>query len=38
MSKVIGLLLTVLVTFGMSLLLIPTMGIVFGLLKKWMVQ
>jgi uncharacterized membrane-anchored protein YitT (DUF2179 family) len=34
LSKVIGFILTALVAFGMSLLLIPVAGIAFGLIKK----
>ena len=34
MTRVIGFMLSMLVTFGMSLLLIPMVGIVFGLSKK----
>jgi hypothetical protein len=37
LSKVIGFMLTALVVFGMSLLLIPIAGIAFGLIKKWIV-
>ena len=35
LKKVIGFILTALVAFSMSLLLIPTAGIVFGLIKKF---
>lgn len=33
-SKLIGILLAVLVAFGISLMIIPAIGIIFGLLKK----
>ena len=33
-SKIIGTLLTLLVIFGMSLLIIPAAGILFGILKS----
>lgn len=34
-EKVIGFVLVVLVIFGITLLLIPAVGIVFGLIKKF---
>jgi len=34
MSKAIGIALTILIAFGMSLLLIPSVGIIFGLIGK----
>ena len=34
MSKIVGLVFGLLVAFGLSLLLIPALGILFGLIKK----